>query len=845
MDLLTWIRTPDPSVEIIFDTELGERLRQIFKATPDYFLLFSNPDFVSLLAQYSYIQSQQLNVPANILISQEFIKDDVSSLSKFGINYKFTSNGVIHCELSTFTPTWLADWDVFKGVLSSTTVRPDWSVGIDPVIFHKSKFCSYRSLAQRSMLRAAERLDPGDTLFSILPTSAGKSLLTHASFMDHKFEGGVTICVVPTIALAIDQERQLIEFCQRNNIDISQRVFAWRSGLSDPLKKSIKQAVSNGTQGILFASPEALTSSLLPSLMRCARNGFLKTFIIDEAHLIVQWGDEFRPAFQTISGMRKALLEKCPEGKKFKTHLLTATLCSTSHEVLKHLFPGEQETYLINARLLRQEPTYHFKKLESKEEKFRKFTQLIYTLPRPSIVYTTVKLHAAELYKLARDLGFKRVACFTGDTPDIERQRILEKWRQCELDLVVATSAFGVGIDNNSVRNVIHVGLPETLDRYYQEAGRAGRDGRVSSSTILFDEADVDTARNMAVPSYLTEENAFQRWRTMYQNAQNLANDTFLLDTGLVPSNLQQDTDYNRNWNLRTLTMMTRAGLIELSSIEPAALGLNTGDLASEELINEHELWLTYFRSQKIKLIDPQVNDQQYFDVKIASSRNESKKMHLRQYQLFEDYLNLDADLGDSLARLYSYSAEGAALDVLPTCRGCEYCNGKEDRINNYQHVAPRINFKNHLVETNLDSVLDLENDPIIYSHNHLDTNKITQLIEKLSVLFPIYEIVSDTVWIRQIFWHEIYPKLRRKSLFVTGIDDFIDYQQIINVPSLFVCTQEISQQQFTQFLTIEKDISLFLMLEDRKHPYLKYRNFIENSTNKIDYSNFVSRLSQ
>ena len=89
MDLLSWIRAPDPSVEILYGTELGDRLRQIIEATSDYSLLFSYPDFVSLLAQYTCIQSLQLNVPATILISEEFIIDDVSYLSKFGINYKF------------------------------------------------------------------------------------------------------------------------------------------------------------------------------------------------------------------------------------------------------------------------------------------------------------------------------------------------------------------------------------------------------------------------------------------------------------------------------------------------------------------------------------------------------------------------------------------------------------------------------------------------------------------------------------------------------------------------------------------------------------------------------------
>ena len=133
----------------------------------------------------------------------------------------------------------------------------------------------------------------------------------------------------------------------------------------------------------------------------------------------------------------------------------------------------------------------------------------------------------------------------------------------------------------------------------------------------LYDDNDISTARNMAVPSYLTEKNAFERWGTMYQRAQNIGNNELILDTGLVPSNLQQDTDYNRNWNLRTLTMMSRAGLIDLSSIEPRALGLNADEPLDEEQLNEDALWTRFFRSQKVKLLDPQVNNQEHLSTKL------------------------------------------------------------------------------------------------------------------------------------------------------------------------------------------------------------------------------------
>ena len=218
--------------------------------------------------------------------------------------------------------------------------------------------------------------------------------------------------------------------------------------------------------------------------------------------------------------------------------------------------------------------------------------------------------------------------------------------------------------------------------------------------------------------------------------------------------------------------------------------------------------------------------------------------MHIRQVQLFNDYLNLEADLGDCLARLYSFAPEGAAIDVLPTCRGCEYCKGEQNRVNKFQHMAPRIRFEEYTLSSNLDPVLDFKDDPIIFSRDKLGSEQLTDLIEKLSNLFPIIEVTSDATWIAETFWDEIYPKLRKKSVFITAIENLLDYGQTINVPLVFVCTSEISEKQFSEFLTLEKDVAFFIMLEDRRHPFLGYRSFIENTANKVDYSNFITRLS-
>ena len=158
--------------------------------------------------------------------------------------------------------------------------------------------------------------------------------------------------------------------------------------------------------------------------------------------------------------------------------------------------------------------------------------------------------------------------------------------------------------------------------------------------------------------------------------------------------------------------------------------------------------------------------------------------------------------------------------------------------------MAPRIRFDEYALTSNLDAVLDLKDDPIIFSEDRLSSEQISNLIDKLAILFPLIEVTSDAEWISEIFWDKIYPKLRKKSVFITDIQNLLDYGQTINVPLVFICTSKVTERQFSEFLTLEKDMALFIMLEDRRHPFLGYRSVIENTVNKLDYSNFITRLS-
>jgi len=135
-----------------------------------------------------------------------------------------------------------------------------------------------------------------------------------------------------------------------------------------------------------------------------------------------------------------------------------------------------------------------------------------------------MSLVRGELAGELRRQGFTRVAAFTGNTLDTERERLLRDWGEDRIDLMVATSAFGVGVDKADVRTVVHACMPENLDRYYQEVGRGGRDGCSAVSLLCYTPDDLDVAYSLSSGKVITVEKAFARWEAMRHGAQFLSN---------------------------------------------------------------------------------------------------------------------------------------------------------------------------------------------------------------------------------------------------------------------------------------------------------------------------------
>src|SRR5262245_57304709 len=176
-----------------------------------------------------------------------------------------------------------------------------------------------------------------------------------------------------------------------------------------------------------------------------------------------------------MAALRRRWLE-ASDGQ-LSTFLFSATMTAECRRLLRQLFSEREQTREFVCQRLRPEIRYYSRMLENLVDRERAVTEALWHLPRPAVLYVTERAEAEHFFNHFSQQGFRRIGCFHGDTPNATRRDLLKRWKANELDLIVATSAFGVGVDKSDIRAVVHACFPENLDRYYQEVGRGGRDG--------------------------------------------------------------------------------------------------------------------------------------------------------------------------------------------------------------------------------------------------------------------------------------------------------------------------------------------------------------------------------
>lgn len=442
----------------------------------------------------------------------------------------------------------------------------------DPFFTDWTTFEHYRTPGQRAACRAVVSSPAGSTLTAMLPTGSGKTEVALCLAEQRPYQ--VTLVIVPTVALAHDFERRFREHYARKNrkINSSALHFAWTAGTGKDERERLRGLVVNGRQRILVTSPESMTRSLRATLLNAARTGRLGGLVVDEAHLVTQWGRSFRPEFRSLADLRRDLIDAAVDAghPPLTTLLLSATLGPHELKDLHELFGRPGPYTLIAANALRTEPELWVAKAEDATQREEWVRETLANLPRPAILYVTSPETAGRWYTRLREIGYRRLALVTGDTDGTERARVLAEMRATgstlsTIDLVVATSAFGLGIDYAHIRSVVHACLPETVDRWYQEFGRGGRDRHVSAAFLLTAPGDRDEASSLSV-KVLTADIARERWADLWEHRRTLGGRTFIDLEGTRGSSGKGS--YNRRWNAQLVQGMVELNVLNRGQID-------------------------------------------------------------------------------------------------------------------------------------------------------------------------------------------------------------------------------------------------------------------------------------
>ena len=306
-------------------------------------------------------------------------------------------------------------------------------------------------------------MDGKDTV-ALLPTGGGKSICFQIPSLAQQ---GICIVISPLVALMTDQVKSL----QEKGI----KALAITGGKSFTEVNTLLDNASFGNYKFLYLSPERLQQELVQNTIKRMN---VNCIAVDEAHCISQWGNDFRPAYKNISILRE-LQPLSP---------IIALTATATPEVLKDTIK-ELELELpavFQDSFVR--PNIAYNTLEV-EDKLYYIEQLLKSSKNQAIIYVRTRRSAVETSSYLNSLGIKS-DFFHGGIPTKEKTKKLEAWKNGTSPTIVATSAFGMGIDLASVAHVIHIQLPESLESYFQEAGRAGRDGNSATATILYNAYD-------------------------------------------------------------------------------------------------------------------------------------------------------------------------------------------------------------------------------------------------------------------------------------------------------------------------------------------------------------------
>ena len=325
-------------------------------------------------------------------------------------------------------------------------------------------------------LQIIKSICAGHDTLGLMPTGGGKSITFQVPALAQE---GVCIVITPLIALMKDQVQHL------KARDI--RAAAIYSGMThNEIVQTLEDAVYGGIK-LLYVSPERLASDIFQIKLKHMKVSFIT---VDEAHCISQWGYDFRPSYLQIAQIRDFV----PDAP-----LLALTATATPEVVtdIQHQLKFKAEN-VFRMSFVRKNLSYVVRETE---DKAAQLVHILRSMPGSAIVYVRSRRHSSDIAKMLNEQGVSATFYHAGLEPVVKDMR-QDKWQHDKVRVMVATTAFGMGIDKPDVRLVIHTDCPSSPEAYFQEAGRAGRDGKKAYAVLLYNRNDEQKLRKRITDTF-------------------------------------------------------------------------------------------------------------------------------------------------------------------------------------------------------------------------------------------------------------------------------------------------------------------------------------------------------
>lgn len=346
-----------------------------------------------------------------------------------------------------------------------------------------SKF-SLKDFQKRVISNVVEK----DNTLCIMPTGGGKSLIYWIAGI---LSGGITIVISPLIALIDEQSEKIAE----QGIE----VLTIHGGMDSAKQANVLKDFANKVINpkFIFVSPEKIATDGLFEYCIRERKNEITMLVIDEVHCVSQWGTSFRPFYKRIPDFLDCIYN---EGRDKQPRILALTATLNPKEVVDicREFNIDKSNIIKDNLLMRSEISLKVLQFNNENEKEDKLWDIIKIHKNEKILIYVYRIGSErgveKLADKANEKGYKSVY-FHGEMTAKERKEIIDRYKNNEINVIFATNAFGMGIDISDIRVVIHFMIPESVEQYYQEVGRAARDGNVANAYLLYTNKNIDVKR--------------------------------------------------------------------------------------------------------------------------------------------------------------------------------------------------------------------------------------------------------------------------------------------------------------------------------------------------------------